>query len=220
MHSRSRELAARVTAWYALGACLWIAGSDILVGLISGSHLSYLFVNISKGFVFVAATALLLFLILRRIFSTEFEAIARADQSDRQLRDLQVIAKHSGEVLYRHDTSQRFSYISPQFQSLLGYSPEDLKKPWTDVLTNNPINQRAIELTEKALSTGERQPRYLVEVRKKDGTPILLEVDESPIKDHAGNVVGIVGAARDVTERERSEQALRESEKRFRQLAE
>lgn len=42
-----------------------------------------------------------------------------------------------------------------------------------------------------------------------NGSHTLLQVDESPIKDKAGRVVAIVGALRDVTEKTRTEEALR-----------
>ncbi len=40
----------------------------------------------------------------------------------------------------------------------------------------------------------------MMEVYRKDGGKVLLEIDESPLKDDEGKVIGIVGAARDVTE--------------------
>jgi PAS domain S-box-containing protein len=90
--------------------------------------------------------------------------------------------------------------MSPQSLQILGYSPDEMMIEWMDLLTENLMNEKGQELTERALRTGKRQKPYMIEVYRKDGGKVFLEIDESPLKDDEGKVIGIVGAARDVTE--------------------
>jgi len=111
------------------------------------------------------------------------------------------IIEHSNEIYYVHNADHVFTYVSPQSKQILGYAPEEMMIEWTELLTENPINKTGLEITETALKTGEKQAPYLLELYKKDRNKVLLEIDESPMKDNMGNVLGIVGAARNVTER-------------------
>jgi len=133
---------------------------------------------------------------------------------------IRTIIEHSNELFYVHDTKHRFTYVSPQCKTILGYTPEEMIGEWMELLTDHPMNREGIQITEDAIRSGERRLPYLLECRRKDGQPILLEIDESPLKDTKGAVVGIVGAARDVTARKRSEEALRTTEREYRSIFE
>lgn len=136
-------------------------------------------------------------------------------ESEQKLRE---IVEHSNELHYVHDTNHVLSYASPQSLQILGYTPEEMMIEWTRLATDNPINEKGVEVTEEAIKTGEKQGHYLLELYKKDKSTVLLEIDESPLKDDKGEVIGIVGAARDVTERIKAEDAIRKSEKQIHML--
>ncbi|MCX6951253.1 MAG: PAS domain S-box protein, partial [Verrucomicrobia bacterium] len=62
--------------------------------------------------------------------------------------------------------------------------------------------------------------RHLETVRlRKDGTPVEISVTISPIKDGGGRVVGASKIARDITERKRTEAALRRAREQFAGMA-
>jgi len=130
-------------------------------------------------------------------------------ESEQKLRS---IIEHSNEVFYTHDTEHGLTYVSPQCEQVFGYTPAEMQRNWTELVTDNPLNEAGIEFTETAIRTGRRQPPYVLEAKTKDGRIRFVEIDESPIVDENGNVVGVSGAVHDITDRKRVEDALRESE--------
>jgi len=86
--------------------------------------------------------------------------------------------------------------MSPQIETISGYSREELSIKWREFFTDNPVNTESQQYAEEAIRTGERQHAYEYEFYKKDGSTILFEVNETPIKDMDGNFLGFVGVAR------------------------
>jgi len=68
----------------------------------------------------------------------------------------------------------------------------------------------------QSIRRGEIVPPFETERIRKDGTRIQVSLTVSPIRDPAGRVVGASRIARDITERKKIEQALRESEAKAR----
>ncbi len=145
------------------------------------------------------------------------QAEAALKDSEQKLRN---IVEHSNELFYLHGIDHRLIYVSPQCMDYFGYTQEEMKVKWMDLMTDNPVNEAGYALTQKAIQTGRRQDPYLLEGRKKDGSTLWLQIDESPVTDEKGSVLFMAGAARDITkqrlaeeEKERLEFQLRQSQK-------
>ena len=132
------------------------------------------------------------------------DSLDRIETNEGQLRS---ILENSTNVFYRHDTRHRLTYLSPQIETTLGYTPEEAKIKWTGMVTENPLNQRGYELTMKAIETGIPQQPYELELISKSGKKVYVEVREAPVvKD--GKTTAIVGVLVDITERKKTQEKL------------
>lgn len=123
-----------------------------------------------------------------------------------------LIAEASAEEIWQLDKTGKMTYASPN-EKTFGYKPADvIGMHFTKLLKKSdiPVAEKAFI---KALS-GEPSQMIEVNVIKKDGADIPLEISITPISKD-GQTIGVQGIARDITERKKAENALRESEKRL-----
>jgi PAS domain S-box-containing protein len=116
------------------------------------------------------------------------------------------------EPIYIHDFHGRFFDANSQGYNLLGYSKDELMgMTIADVDANA---DSASEHLRVLLKEGSRS--FETELVRKDGTPVPVEINSHVIQ--YGNETAVLGVVRDITKRKRAEEALRNSEARYRTL--
>lgn len=123
------------------------------------------------------------------------------------------------DVYYRSDAGGRLVRASRSWATLLGYSDVSEcigRNIADDFYFHPPDRERLLAVIAK----NGKVTGYEVTLKKKDGTPVIVEVNSHPYFDPAGTIIGIEGMFRDITGRKKAEAERNESEKRFRELAE
>ncbi len=131
---------------------------------------------------------------------------------------LQVLLQATPVVLYARRTTGDFSttFISENVVEQLGYSPNDFVEHSDFWVTRLHLDDRPQVLANLSRVIEQGQHVHEYRFRHKDGTYRWLHDELRLLRDQAGEPVELVGFQIDVTERKQAEEALRESEERFR----
>jgi PAS domain S-box-containing protein len=103
-------------------------------------------------------------------------------------------------------------------QRLFGYSDKEIIGQPVAILIPEHLRDEENEILMR-LRAGERIEHYETECLTKLGEAVAASLTVSPVKDSAGRIVGASKIVRNITERKHAEQNLRESEDRFRLVA-
>ncbi len=133
-----------------------------------------------------------------------------------------LIANNVADIIWTADLNLRFTFISPSVERVRGYTvAEAMAQTPAEVLTPESLDQ-ALKLFEAESKRKPIEPGRVISAEWleycKDGSLIWTENELSFLFDDQANLVGIIGLTRDITERKLAEEALRDSETRYKTL--
>lgn len=128
------------------------------------------------------------------------------------------VLEKASDIMYTHDGQGNFTWVNEAAERVSGYSRNELlNMNILDLLV--PEQGRIVEARWAERSKGELPPPFTADVIVKDGSRRTLQVGHCLISDDDSSP-SILSIGRDVTNHERAERALRESEERFRAFVE
>jgi len=146
-------------------------------------------------------------------FAEEREKVLRASEAR-----LQSIIDHAPAAIYAKDPQGRFILVNRHFEFLFRLPREALLGK-TDAEIFPPHLAEAFRANDRRVLADNAPLWVEEEAPHPDGLHTYLSV-KFPLPDDDGRPVAVCGISTDVSERKRSERALRESEERFRLLVE
>ncbi len=143
------------------------------------------------------------------------EDITDKKKANDWIRYLNSALMNISEAVIISNMDAEIIYANQMVKKLHGYEPEELIGRAADVLNVNQMNEEERSIMIKTLDAGQTYSSTELS-RRKDGSTFLCEYSITPIRGdkHAS----AIGVQRDITDRTRIMEALKESNERFEQL--
>ncbi|TKB93289.1 MAG: PAS domain S-box protein [Nitrospira sp.] len=121
---------------------------------------------------------------------------------------LENLLENANDVIYTLDLDQQFTYVNSKVNAW-GYRKDDLiGRPYLSLLSRRHRGRRL----KSTLDIGAKQV-YEVEVVTRLGEVRAVMVSVSPLQGADGEILGVLGIARDMTETKKLERQIRNAEK-------
>lgn len=136
------------------------------------------------------------------------------------------LAENMGDVVWTLDLELRTTYISPSVEKVFGFSPEErMNQKLEEMVPPQSLDRlmkRFLEELERDQlpdSDPDRTITIEVEYFHRDGSILWMENQVKAIRSEKGEMVGIYGVSRDITERKKAQDALLEEEEKLQEAA-
>ncbi len=147
------------------------------------------------------------------------EIALQRKRTEKELKDLsRDLIENTNDLIYALDGKGNIRYINNMVSRKLGYAHDDIVgKTFADFATPESF-KRGAEIFKRQLKH-EDVGAFELELKDRDGNTRIIETRERLVWK-GGRVVAVHGIGRDVTERRRAEDSLRDSEQKYRELVE
>jgi PAS domain S-box-containing protein len=196
---------------YAAFSCLWILLSDkAVVWLVSDPEQIGLLSTI-KGWLFVSVSSLLLYGLMRRLIAQIQEASLREIEAQAEklhaLQLLDTIADNSSDAIFAKDQTGRYQLVNPETARIFG-KPADQILGRDDSALFPPQQCAAIRVKDQRVISENRIDTHEETLATANGERTFLTT-KGPLRDADGQLLGVFGIARDITERKAGEARIK-----------
>lgn len=145
---------------------------------------------------------------------------AKETDIETEANQFRLLVDNSYDLIWTLDGQGNFTYVSPSWKRTLGYNQDEIiGKSFESIIHPDDVGS-CVEYFLKAIN-GEKYPSaWEYRVRHADGTWQWHTASGAPALAPDGSLISVIGISRDITDRKRAEQALKESEEKYRIIIE
>ena len=203
---------------YVVFASLWIIYSDLGLHWWTQDPYNSLRLQTCKGLNFVATTAVLLYVVLRRSFNRWRRAELHLRESEERF---ELAGRAATDAIWDWTLATRTVWWSDSFCKLFGY-PRGEVQPTTEAWLSriHPEDKTVTEAAIQAvLHSGAQTWAGEYRFRRKDGSYAFVESRGYVIRDADGHPVRVVGGMADISARKQAEDKAERSRGQLRSLS-
>jgi len=153
-------------------------------------------------------------LLVERDVTARKQVEAALRESEAKYRQL---VESLNEGIWMIDAQAMTTFVNPRMAEMLGYTVEEmLGRHLFSFMDEQGVQIATLELARRQQGIKDQHD---FEFLRKDGTRIYTSLETAPVTDLDGHYRGAIAGVVDITERRRAEAALRESEEKFRVMA-
>lgn len=141
--------------------------------------------------------------------------VTEQKQAEIAPRRLAAIVESSEDAILSKDLNGLITSWNAAAERMFGYTADEMiGKPISTLAPPDRVSEAPAILAR--IRRGERIENFETIRQRKDGQTIAVSLTVSPIRDDTGKIVGVSKIARDITARQRTEAALKESNEALR----
>lgn len=155
-----------------------------------------------------------------RTTMVDITARKKAEEALRENEEqLRTLVEAMPEVIYFKDTQGRNIIVNKAYEELVGLKKEQILGKTDEELLPPDLAEQCRKSDEEAIKK-RKLIRSEEQTINKGGDKIFFESIKAPLIDKSGNIKGLIGVSRDITDRKQSEERLQIEKARLDQLFE
>ena len=145
-----------------------------------------------------------------------YRDVTAQETQARRLDRFEQLVELASDGLYMLNADGRYAFVTEQYAEMLGYERAELLGQHASTVMNEGALREGQQAVTALLSDPERESTVVDQTHvRKNGESVRFSIHFTVVTDDGGSYAGVMGVARDVTERREREQELAEYEAVF-----